>query len=85
MLLGEVVAASAEVAATRSRKAKVGALSTVLGAAAALRGPLDALAVSYASRFALGGLDPLLPDRWPDRRRDDRELRARAVRRLVIE
>ena len=35
------------------------AIALVLGAAAALRGPLDALAVSYASRFALGGLDPL--------------------------
>lgn len=35
------------------------ALVLVLGAAAALRGPLDALAGSYASRFALSGLDPL--------------------------
>lgn len=35
------------------------ALALVLGAAAALREPLDALAGSYASRFALGGLDPL--------------------------
>ena len=35
------------------------ALALVLGAAAALREPLDALAGSYASRFALSGLDPL--------------------------
>ena len=35
------------------------AIALVLGAAAALREPLDALAGSYASRFALGGLDPL--------------------------
>ncbi len=35
------------------------ALALVLGAAAALREPLDALAGSYASRFSLGGLDPL--------------------------
>ncbi|MBP3983751.1 permease-like cell division protein FtsX [Pseudoxanthomonas helianthi] len=34
-------------------------LALVLGAAAALREPLDALAGSYASRFALSGLDPL--------------------------
>lgn len=35
------------------------ALALVLGAAAALRAPLDALARSYGSRFALDGLDPL--------------------------
>lgn len=35
------------------------ALALVLGAAAALREPLDALAGSYASRFVLSGLDPL--------------------------
>ena len=35
------------------------AIALVLGAALALRAPLDALASSYASRFALGGLDPL--------------------------
>ena len=35
------------------------ALALVLGAAAALREPLDTLAASYGSRFVLGGLDPL--------------------------
>ena len=38
-LLGEVVAASAEVAATRSRKAKTATLATLLAGLAARRGP----------------------------------------------